>query len=168
MFSTASLLALILTVGAAPAEVDSGPDRVPEVYEITRALTAGLVAELEAQEAAARAEAEQEVPAWMRVRAKSKGMEITSVGLLLVGGVTWAIGQIQLDTLGREPPGPERSAREASAYTLNVGGLGTVIAGAAVWFIAVELAHWPADVPVTAVVSPTDGGAQFRLGMRFP
>lgn len=168
LIATAPLLALTLMLGAAPEpEVSDAEQSASEVYAITRALTAGLIAEREAMEKA-ELEAAQEPPAWMRVRAKSNALEITAAGLLLVGGVTWAIGQIELDSLKSDPPGPARDAREGTAYTLNVGGLGTVIAGAALWFISVEIANWAPDAPVSAAITPTDGGAELRLGMRFP
>lgn len=155
--------------GAASSEVTSAV-AIPEVVTINGTLTGQLLARRDdvALESGSLGRATLEVPAWQRTRDRSRILEVTSVGVLLVGGVTWAIGQIQLDALKTVPPGPDRDAKEGLAYTLNVGGVGFLVAGAAIWLIAAEVANWPPDLPVSAAVTGTDGGANLSVGLRFP
>src|SRR5690606_39027873 len=143
---------------------------IPEVVTINGTLTGQLLARRDdvALESGSLGRATLEVPAWQRTRDRSRILEVTSVGVLLVGGVTRAVGQIQLDALTAGPPWPGGAAKGGGASSPNVGGVGCLVAAAAIWRSAAEAANWPPEPPGSAAVTGADGGAILSVGRRCP
>lgn len=106
-------------------------------------------------------------PAPSIVPSRAWAVELTGIGITLVGVSTYVWGQFIMDAGDRMPVGEARDDRINFGRSIRGGGLGFVVVGVSTWLIAGELARWNANAPSVGFVPIADGGA-VTFSMRLP